>query len=63
MKNWIKHFVVAGAALAVLGAGMVATPVLADPLKDRKSAMRSISKANKVCKKCKKSCFTKKARI
>ena len=36
--------------MAVLGAGMATTPAFADDVKDRKAAMKSISKANKVLK-------------
>ena len=48
MKNGWKHLVAAGLAIAVLGAGMTTNPAFADPLKDRKATMKSISKANKV---------------
>jgi cytochrome c556 len=48
MKNWWKHVVAAGFAVAILGAGIATNPAFADPLKDRKAAMKSISKANKV---------------
>ena len=50
MKNCWKHLVVAGLAVAVLGVGMMTNPANADPLKDRKAAMKSISKANKAIK-------------
>lgn len=36
--------------MAVLGAGMATTPAFADDVKDRKAAMKSLSKANKVLK-------------
>lgn len=50
MKNWCKYFVAAGLAVAVLGAGMTTSPAFADSLKDRKAAMKDLSKANKVIK-------------
>lgn len=50
MKNWGKTLLAAGLAMAVLGAGMTTNTAIADPLKDRKAAMKSISKANKVIK-------------
>jgi cytochrome c556 len=48
MRNSLKHLVAAGLAVAVLGAGMTAGTAFADPVKDRKAAMKDISKANKV---------------
>ena len=48
MKNLFKHVVAAGLAVAVIGAGMAMTPAFADPTKDRKAAMKSISKNNKI---------------
>ena len=53
MKNWWKHAAAAGIAVAILGAGMTTTAV-ADPLKDRSAAMKSISKASKAIKKAAK---------
>ena len=50
MKNCWKHLVAAGLAVAVLGAGMTTNPAYADSLKDRKAAMKTISKANKAIK-------------
>ncbi len=50
MKNWCKHFVAAGLAVAVLGAGIATEPAYADALKDRKASMKSQSKALKVIK-------------
>ena len=50
MKNWGKTMIAAGLAMAVLSAGMITTSAMADPLKDRKAAMKSISEANKVIK-------------
>lgn len=47
MKNLWKHSIAAGLAIAVLSAGMTTTPAFADDVKDRKAAMKSISKANK----------------
>lgn len=48
MKIQWKQFVAAGLAAAVLGAGMATGPAYADAVKDRQSAMKNISKANKV---------------
>jgi cytochrome c556 len=50
MKNWYRNIIAAGIAVAVLGAGMATTPAFADDVKDRKAAMKSLSKANKVLK-------------
>ncbi len=48
MKKLWKHFVAAGLAVAVIGAGMATAPANADAVKDRVAAMKAISKANKV---------------
>lgn len=47
MTKWWKHIAAAGVAMAVLGAGMTTTPAFADPVKDRQTTMKNISKANK----------------
>ena len=48
MTSWMKNILVAGIAVAVLGAGMAATqPASADPVKDRRALMKSNSKAGK----------------
>ena len=47
MKNSLRHLVAAGLAVAVLGAGMTAGTASADPVKDRKNAMKTMGKANK----------------
>ncbi len=55
MKHWVKHIVAAGLAVAVIGAGLAATqPAYADPVNDRRAAMKQISKANKVLRKAAK---------
>jgi cytochrome c556 len=55
MKRWIKHVVAAGLAVAVIGAGIATTqPAYADAVKDRRAAMKTISKANKAIKKASK---------
>ena len=55
MKNWIKHVVAAGLAVAVIGAGIATTqPAYADAVKDRRAAMKQMSKANKAIKKASK---------
>ena len=53
MRNWVKHVMAAGLAVAVIGAGVTATqPALADShaVKERKATFKQISKANKAIK-------------
>lgn len=51
MRNWVKHFVAAGLAVAVIGAGAgVTQPAYADAVSDRQKVFKGISKANKAIK-------------
>jgi len=47
MNSWVKQFLVAGVAIAVMGAGSVMAQMAPDVVKDRQAAMKDISKANK----------------
>jgi len=48
MNGYLRHFLAAGLALAVVVAGAAITaPAYADAVKDRQAAMKDISKANK----------------
>ncbi|MEE8333588.1 MAG: cytochrome c, partial [Alphaproteobacteria bacterium] len=63
MTSWMKNILVAGIAVAVLGAGMAATqPASADPVKDRRALMKSNSKAEKALRKAAKAGDAKAAR-
>ena len=48
MRYLLNCFIAAGFALAVFGSGFATAPAYADPLKDRKAAMKNLSKSNKV---------------
>ena len=55
MKNWVKQFVAAGLAVAVMGASVAVTqPAFADAVKDRQALMKSNSKAGKALRKAAK---------
>lgn len=55
MKNWVKHFVAAGLAVAVIGTGVAVTqPAYADAVSDRQKTFKGISKANKALQKAAK---------
>lgn len=47
MNSWVKQFLAAGLAVAVVGAGSVAAQQAPDAVQDRQETMKSISKANK----------------
>jgi cytochrome c556 len=48
MKGYLRHFLGAGLAVAVIGAGIAtATPAFADAVKDRVAAMKDMGKINK----------------
>lgn len=52
MKHWVKQFVAAGLAVAVMAAGVAVTqPAYADAVKDRRALMKSNSKAGKALRK------------
>ena len=55
MTSWIRNMFVAAAAVAVLGAGIIATqPAYADAVKDRRALMKANSKAAKALGKAAK---------